>query len=48
MGKLKREYLRTLYGERALHEMARFKRAFDPACVLGRGNVFGEELCGAI
>ncbi|HEY0173848.1 MAG TPA: FAD-binding oxidoreductase [Pyrinomonadaceae bacterium] len=46
VGKIKREYLRALYGERSLREMAELKRAFDPACVLGRGNVFGEEfLC---
>lgn len=43
VGKLKREYLRALYGERHLKEMAALKRAFDPACVLGRGNVFPEK-----
>ena len=43
VGKLKREYLRVLYGERHLREMAALKRAFDPACVLGRGNIFSEE-----
>lgn len=43
VGKIKREYLRTLYGERHLREMAELKRAFDPACVLGRGNIFPEE-----
>ena len=43
VGKIKREYLRALYGERHLREMAELKRAFDPACVLGRGNVFAEE-----
>jgi D-lactate dehydrogenase (cytochrome) len=43
VGKIKREYLRALYGERHLREMAELKRAFDPACVLGRGNVFSEE-----
>jgi D-lactate dehydrogenase (cytochrome) len=47
VGKLKREYLRALYGERHLREMAALKRAFDPACVLGRGNVFGEEFLNA-
>jgi D-lactate dehydrogenase (cytochrome) len=47
VGKLKREYLRALYGERALREMAELKRAFDPACVLGRGNIFAEEFLGA-
>jgi D-lactate dehydrogenase (cytochrome) len=46
VGKIKREYLRALYGERALREMAELKRAFDPACVLGRGNIFAEELLG--
>ncbi|MDQ3906955.1 MAG: FAD-binding oxidoreductase [Acidobacteriota bacterium] len=45
VGKIKREYLRALYGERHLREMALLKRAFDPACILGRGNMFGEELC---
>jgi D-lactate dehydrogenase (cytochrome) len=44
VGKLKREYLRELYGDQALREMALLKRAFDPACVLGRGNIFAEEL----
>ncbi len=44
VGKLKREYLRLLYGEQALREMAALKRAFDPAGILGRGNIFGEEL----
>jgi D-lactate dehydrogenase (cytochrome) len=47
VGKIKREYLRALYGEPALREMARLKRAFDPACVLGRGNIFAEELLTA-
>ncbi len=43
VGKIKREYLRVLYGERHLREMASLKRAFDPACILGRGNIFAEE-----
>jgi D-lactate dehydrogenase (cytochrome) len=44
VGKLKRDYLRLLYGENGLREMAALKRAFDPACILGRGNIFAEEL----
>jgi D-lactate dehydrogenase (cytochrome) len=44
IGKLKREYLRELYGEESLREMAALKRAFDPAGILGRGNIFSEEL----
>ncbi|HKR00645.1 MAG TPA: FAD-linked oxidase C-terminal domain-containing protein, partial [Pyrinomonadaceae bacterium] len=43
IGKLKREYLRLLYDEKHLREMAQLKRAFDPACILGRGNILGEE-----
>jgi D-lactate dehydrogenase (cytochrome) len=44
VGKLKRAYLRELYGDAHLREMAELKRAFDPACILGRGNIFDEEL----
>jgi len=44
IGKLKREYLRELYGDAHLREMAALKRAFDPAGILGRGNMFVEEL----
>jgi D-lactate dehydrogenase (cytochrome) len=44
IGKLKREYLRELYGEKHLRQMAELKRAFDPAGILGRGNIFPETL----
>lgn len=44
IGKLKREYLRMLYSEEHLREMAALKRAFDPAGILGRGNIFSEAL----
>jgi len=40
IGKLKREYLRELYGGEHLREMATLKRAFDPRGILGRGNMF--------
>jgi D-lactate dehydrogenase (cytochrome) len=43
IGKLKRDYLRLLYSEDHLREMAALKRAFDPAGILGRGNIFAEE-----
>jgi D-lactate dehydrogenase (cytochrome) len=43
IGKLKREYLRELYGDEHLREMAEMKRAFDPAGILGRGNMFSED-----
>ncbi|HEX5706230.1 MAG TPA: FAD-binding oxidoreductase [Pyrinomonadaceae bacterium] len=44
VGKIKRDYLRQLYGEAHLREMAALKRAFDPALILGRGNIIPEEL----
>lgn len=44
IGKLKRDYLRVLYGEEHLREMARLKHAFDPAGILGRGIMFDERL----
>jgi len=43
VGKIKREHLRTLYGDEHLRQMAALKRAFDPACILGRGNIFAED-----
>jgi D-lactate dehydrogenase (cytochrome) len=44
IGKLKRDYLRLLYSDEHLRQMAALKRAFDPAGILGRGNIFAEEL----
>ena len=43
VGKLKREYLKLMYTEENLREMAALKRAFDPAGILGRGNIFDEQ-----
>jgi D-lactate dehydrogenase (cytochrome) len=43
IGKLKREYLRELYGDEHLREMAKLKSTFDPAGILGRGTMFSEE-----
>ena len=44
VGKLKREYLRLFYSEKQLREMAQLKKAFDPNGILGRGNIFSEDL----
>ncbi len=44
VGKLKRDFLREMYGPQGVAAMARLKRAFDPAGVLGRGNLFPESL----
>lgn len=43
IGKLKRDYLPLFYSAAHLREMAALKRAFDPAGILGRGNIFPEE-----
>lgn len=43
IGKLKRKYLAAMIGERYLNEMAELKKAFDPNCILGRGNMFDES-----
>jgi D-lactate dehydrogenase (cytochrome) len=43
IGKLKRDYLRLFYSDENLREMAALKRSFDPAGILGRGNIFSEE-----
>ncbi len=44
VGKLKREYLRLFYSDEQLREMAALKGAFDPNGILGRGNIFSEDL----
>jgi D-lactate dehydrogenase (cytochrome) len=44
VGKLKRDYLRLFYNDDQLREMVALKRAFDPNGILGRGNIFSEEL----
>jgi D-lactate dehydrogenase (cytochrome) len=44
VGKLKRDYLRLFFSEQHLREMAALKLAFDPAGILGRGNIFSESL----
>jgi D-lactate dehydrogenase (cytochrome) len=44
VGKLKREYLPLFYTDDQLREMVALKKAFDPNGILGRGNIFAEEL----
>ena len=46
VGKLKRDYLRIFFSDDHLREMAALKLAFDPAGILGRGNIFSEALLG--
>lgn len=44
IGKLKRDYLHFFYNDQQLREMAALKKAFDPNGILGRDNIFSEEL----
>lgn len=44
VGKLKAPFLEVMYGEDHIREMAALKRAFDPQCLLGRGNLFSPEV----
>jgi len=48
VGKLKRDYLRFFYTDDQLREMAALKRALDPSSILGRGNIFSEELLSTV
>ncbi|HEU4507488.1 MAG TPA: FAD-binding oxidoreductase [Pyrinomonadaceae bacterium] len=48
IGKLKREYLRLFYNDDQLREMAALKKVFDPNAILGRGNIFSEELLSQV
>lgn len=43
VGKLKRGFLATMYGEAHIREMARLKKQLDPAWVLGLGNLFAPD-----
>ena len=44
VGKLKRDYLQFFYNNEQLREMVALKKAFDPNGILGRGNIFSEDL----
>ncbi len=44
IGRLKHEFLRVMYGDGGLEEMAAVKRALDPQGVLNRGVMFPAEL----
>ena len=47
VGKIKRDFLTTMYGAEHIAAMARLKRQLDPAGQLGRGNLFAEEVLDA-
>lgn len=43
VGKLKRDFLTTMYGDAHIREMAAMKLQLDPTGVLGRGNLFSAD-----
>ena len=43
VGKLKAPFLEVMYGADHIREMAVLKAAFDPKCMLGRGNLFAPQ-----
>ncbi|MCF8242557.1 MAG: FAD-binding oxidoreductase [Melioribacteraceae bacterium] len=43
IGKLKREYLLEMYGEKYIIEMAKVKKMLDPNSIMNIGNIFSEE-----
>lgn len=44
IGKIKKEYLKLMYSNKDIKEMARLKRYFDPYCLMGLDNIFDKEL----
>ena len=48
VGKLKRDYLHLFYTDDELRAMATIKKALDPNGILGRGNIFSEDLLSQI
>ena len=44
IGKLRKEYLKILYGENGIREMFRIKKILDPNLILGRANIFSYPL----
>jgi D-lactate dehydrogenase (cytochrome) len=47
IGKLKRDYLKTMYGEDNILRMAKLKSIFDPNKILNVGNIFDEKYLDA-
>ncbi len=48
IGKTRRRYLEVMYGKKGILEMARVKKALDPACILGLDNIFSKEILAQV
>lgn len=44
IGKIKKPYLKIMYNQQGIKEMAALKKYFDPYCLLGLDNIFDKEL----
>lgn len=44
IGKIKKPYLKILYSDNDILQMAAVKKYFDPACILNLDNIFDKEL----
>ncbi len=44
IGKIKKSYLKIMYSDREIKEMAELKRYFDPSCLIGLDNIFDKKL----
>jgi len=44
IGKIKKNYLKIMYNEAEIKEMAHLKKYFDPACLMGLDNIFEKEI----
>ena len=43
IGKIKKPYLKLMYTDEQIKEMASLKKYFDPDCLLGLDNIFDRE-----
>ena len=48
IGKIKKDYLKIMYGKRHIEEMVRLKAYFDPNFILGRDNIFDKNIFGKL
>jgi len=44
IGKIKHNYLKLMFDEKGIRQMANLKKSLDPACILGLDNIFQKEL----
>lgn len=48
IGKIKKPYLKLMYTDEEIRQMAKLKKYFDPDCLLGLDNIFDRELLSQV